>query len=38
MRRLCLSIALAALSAIPAQAQQSRDFGSPQDALLMLSA
>jgi hypothetical protein len=36
MRCLSLSIALAALSAIPAQAQQSRDFGSPQDALLML--
>ena len=36
MRRLCLPLALTTLLALPAQAQQSRDFGSPQDALLML--
>lgn len=36
MRRLYLSLAMAALLAIPVQAQQSRDFGSPHDALLML--
>lgn len=36
MRRLYLSLATTALLAIPVQAQQSRDFGSPPDALLML--
>jgi hypothetical protein len=36
MRRLCLSLSLATMLATPAQAQQSRDFGSAQEALLML--
>jgi hypothetical protein len=36
MCRNCLTLAFAALLAIPAQAQQSRDFGSPEEALMML--
>ena len=36
MRRFCLFMILAALPALPALAQESRDFGSPQEALWML--
>ena len=36
MRRFCLFLILAALPALPALAQASRDFGSPQEALWML--
>jgi hypothetical protein len=36
MRRFCLLLVLAALPAMAARAQEFRDFGSPQDALLML--
>lgn len=36
MRRICVALVSASLLATPVQAQQSRDFGSPEDALLML--
>jgi hypothetical protein len=36
MRQICVALVLASLLTAPAQAQRSRDFGSPEDALLML--
>ena len=36
MRRNWLTLAFATLLAMPVQAQQSRDFGSPKDSLMML--
>lgn len=36
MHRNWIGISLAALLVLPAQAQQSRDFGSPEEALMML--